>query len=103
MYVESGPELHVHSIESKDRSTINGHLPDLPVFFLSPQMVNTTKSILMHVSRVRCIEARRPVQETELVPYLGLAHTYFENHGDIWGAAKYGVRAILTSPHFLPH
>jgi hypothetical protein len=34
-------------------------------------------------------------------PYFSLARNYLGAHDDFWAAAKYGVRAILTSPNFL--
>ena len=102
MYVGSGPELHVHSIEIEGPFYDQWPPPGFARFFPEPTNGQYDKEYLdACLVRVASEAFRRPVQETELVPYLGLAHSYFENHGDIWGAAKYGVRAILTSPHFL--
>jgi hypothetical protein len=44
---------------------------------------------------------RRPVTAPEIKPYLDLAERYLEDNKDFWAAARYGVRAILTSPRFL--
>jgi hypothetical protein len=41
------------------------------------------------------------VSDEEMEPCLNLAQQYLAKHGDFWAAAKYGVRAIMTSPNFL--
>lgn len=102
MYVGSGPELHVHAIEIEGPFYDEWPPAGFARFFPAAATGRYDKEYLdACLLRVASEAFRRPVHQKELAPYLGLAHAYFENHDDIWGAAKYGVRAILSSPHFL--
>jgi hypothetical protein len=101
MYVGSGPELHVHTLG------IEGPFYDQwpPVgfarFFPDPPKKPDASYLDASLLRVASAAFRRPVSSEEMEPYLSLARNYFAKHGDFWAAAKYGIRAILTSPNFL--
>ena len=102
MYVGSGPELA--------RSHFGDRRP-----ILRAMAARWIRSVLSGARRgnltpviwmSRCCVLLRPPSDVlsaraEMEPYLDLAREYFAKHGDFWAAAKYGVRAILTSPNFL--
>ena len=101
MYVGSGPELHVHTLAIEgpfyDQWPPAGFARFFPDPPNDPNVIYLDESLL----RVASAAFRRPVTQEELEPYLLLAREYHAKHGDFWAAAKYGVRAILTSPNFL--
>lgn len=101
MYVGSGPELHVLTLG------IDGPFYDqwppagFARFFPEPPKKPDVSYLDESLMRVASAAFRRPVSSDEMEPYLNLAQQYFAEHDDFWAAAKYGVRAILTSPNFL--
>jgi hypothetical protein len=101
MYVGSGPELHVLTLG------IDGPFYDqwppagFAQFFPEPPKNPDASYLNESLMRVASAAFRRPVSGEEMRPYLSLARKYLAEHDDFWAAAKYGVRAILTSPNFL--
>ena len=101
MYVGSGPELHVLTLG------IDGPFYDqwppaaFARFFPNPPKKPDASYLDESLMRIASAAFRRPVNNEEMQPYLRLAREYLAEHDDFWAAAKYGVRAILTSPNFL--
>ncbi|HAH98129.1 MAG TPA: hypothetical protein DCO70_02265 [Verrucomicrobiales bacterium] len=101
MYIGSGPELHVYTLGIEGPFYEQWPLPGFNRFFpLSPVAPNAhyLRSCLTKLANTAF---RRPVSEDEIEPYLELVERYFEENKDLWSAARYGIRAILTSPRFL--
>jgi hypothetical protein len=101
MYIGSGPELHVYSVEMEGPFFQQWPPPGFARFFPDPP--KKPGGAYLEASLMRLAESafRRPVTADEMAPYVQLAQQYLLEHGDFWAAAKYGVRAILTSPNFL--
>ena len=101
MYVGSGPELHVHTLGIEGPFYDQWPPAGFARFFPDPPKKPGASYLDESLLRVATAAFRRPVSREELEPYLSLARKYHVKHGDFWLAAKYGVRAILTSPNFL--
>ena len=101
MYVGSGPELHVHSLEIEGPFYGQWPPPGFARFFPDPPASPDAAYLDTSLLRVASAAYRRPVEQDEIQPYLKLSRQHFEERGDFWAAAKYGIRAILTSPNFL--
>ncbi|MEO2026581.1 MAG: DUF1592 domain-containing protein [Fuerstiella sp.] len=101
MYVGSGPELHVHTLQIEGPFYETWPTPGFARFFPDPPRKPDVTYLDESLTRIASAAFRRPVRNEELEPYLNLSRRYFAQHGDFWEAAKYGVRAILTSPNFL--
>ena len=101
MYVGSGPELHVQTLGIEgplyDAWPPSGFARFFPNAPEKPGRDYLDESLM----RVASAAFRRPVSDEEMRPYLTLAGQYLSENGDFWAAAKFGVRAILTSPNFL--
>ena len=101
MYVGSGPELHVKSLEIEGPfykewppKGFSRYFPNPPQ---SPELDYLDQSLLRLASEAY----RRPVKQEEIEPYMTLARNHYDKYGEYWEAAKYGVQSLLTSPHFL--
>ncbi|MAT12515.1 MAG: hypothetical protein CMM02_16090 [Rhodopirellula sp.] len=101
MYVGSGPELHVKSLEIEGPfykdwppKGFSRYFPDPPQ---SPELDYLDQSLLRLASEA----FRRPVNHEEIESYTTLTRNHYDKYGDYWNAARYGVQALLTSPHFL--
>ena len=101
MYVGSGPELHVHTLGIEGPFYEQWPPAGFARFFPDPPKTPDTRYLDESLLRVATAAFRRPVSRDELEPYLSLARKYFADRSNFWAAAKYGVRAILTSPNFL--
>ena len=101
MYVGSGPELHVHTLGIKGPFYDQWPPAGFAQFFPDPPTKPDASYLDESLLRVASAAFRRPVSSEELAPYLSLARAYHAKSDDFWSAAKYGVRAILTSPNFL--
>jgi hypothetical protein len=101
MYVGSGPELHVRSLEIEGPFYDQWPPAGFARFFPEPPQQPTADYLDSSLLRVASAAYRRPVKQDEIQPYLKLSQQHFQEHGDFWAAAKYGIRAILTSPNFL--
>ncbi|MDC0144029.1 DUF1592 domain-containing protein [Verrucomicrobia bacterium] len=107
MYVGSGPELHIKTLEIEGPFYEEWPLPGFDRFFRhtpvvpNPLPAANTQYLRSCLTRLANAAFRRPVTAEEIKPYLDLAERYLEENGDFWAAARYGVRAILTSPRFL--
>ncbi|MDG2186544.1 MAG: DUF1592 domain-containing protein [Mariniblastus sp.] len=101
MYVGSGPELHVHSLEIEGPFYDQWPPPGFARFFPDPPASPDAAYLDASLLRVASAAYRRPVEQGEIQPYLKLSRQHFQEQGDFWAAAKYGIRAILTSPNFL--
>lgn len=101
MYAGSGPELHVYSIEIEGPFFEQWPLPGFERFFPSPPQKPDLSYLNESMKRLATRAFRRPIDDETLAPYLALTERYYQQSGDFWAAAKYGIRAILTSPHFL--
>ena len=101
MYVGSGPELHVHTLDFEGPFYDQWPPAGFARFFPDPPRKPDANYLNESLMRVASAAFRRPVSREELVPYLSLAQAYHNEHSDFWAAAKYGIRAILTSPKFL--
>ncbi len=101
MYVGSGPELHVHTLGIEGPFYDQWPPAGFARFFPNPPQKPNTSYLDESLLRVASTAFRRPVNKIEMEPYLSLARGYYAKSGDFWSAAKYGVRAILTSPNFL--
>ncbi|MEO2016492.1 MAG: DUF1592 domain-containing protein [Fuerstiella sp.] len=101
MYVGSGPELHVHTLEIEGPFYETWPTPGFARFFPDPPRKPDVAYLDESLTRIASAAFRRPVRHEEMEPYLNLSRRYLAKHGDFWAAAKYGVRAILTSPNFL--
>ena len=101
MYVGSGPELHVRSLEIEGPFYGQWPPPGFARFFPDPPQQPDAAYLDASLLRVASAAYRRPVEQDEIQPYLKLSRQHFQEQGDFWAAAKYGIRAILTSPNFL--
>lgn len=101
MYVGSGPELHVHALQIEGPFFAQWPPKGFARFFPSPPRSPDKTYLRDSLLRFANAAFRRPVDQAELAPYVDLAEAHWAQHGDFWEAAKYGVRAILTSPKFL--
>jgi hypothetical protein len=101
MYVGSGPELHVQTLGIEGPFYDQWPPAGFARFFPDPPNKPDASYLDESLMRVASAAFRRPISSEEMEPYLDLARKYFAKHGDFWAAAKYGVRAILTSPNFL--
>lgn len=101
MYIGSGPELHVYSIEIEGPFYDQWPLPGFSRYFPDPPERPGPEYLDQSLSRLAEAAFRRPVGSQELPPYLSLAQEHLKENGDFWAAAKFGVRAILASPNFL--
>ena len=86
-----------------DRGTFYGQWPPpgFARFFPDPPQQPDAAYLDASLLRVASAAYRRPVEQDEIQPYLKLSRQHFQEQGDFWAAAKYGIRAILTSPNFL--
>ncbi len=103
MYAGSGPELQVYSIEIEGPFYDEWPLPGFSRYFPDPPEKPDTTYLDASMRRLAQRTFRSPVDDETIAPYLELTRQYFEGNGDFWAAAKYGVRALLTSPNFLYH
>ena len=101
MYIGSGPELHVYSLELEGPFFPQWPPAGFARYFPAPPRKPDQAYLNTALTRLANRAFRRPVSESELAPYLQLAQQHLDQHGDFWAAAKYGVRAILASPNFL--
>jgi hypothetical protein len=101
MYVGSGPELHVHTLGIEGPFYDEWPPAGFARFFPDPPKKLGVGYLNESLMRVASAAFRRSVNNDEMEPYLDLSQQYLAEHGDFWAAAKYGVRAILTSPNFL--
>ncbi|MEO1836588.1 MAG: DUF1592 domain-containing protein [Akkermansiaceae bacterium] len=101
MYVGSGPELHIHTLGIEGPFYEEWPLPGFDRFFSDSPVVPNAGYLCNCLTRLANTAFRRPVTVAEIKPYLDLAERYLEENKDFWAAARYGVRAILTSPRFL--
>ena len=101
MYVGSGPELHVLNLGIEGPFYDQWPPAGFTRFFPEPPKKPDASYLNESLMRVASAAFRRPVSHEEMRPYFSLARNYLGAHDDFWAAAKYGVRAILTSPNFL--
>jgi len=101
MYIGSGPELHVQTLGIEGPFYDQWPPAGFARFFPDPPKKPDASYLQGSLMRVAAAAFRRPVSSEEMEPYLALSRRYLAEHGDFWAAAKYGVRAILTSPNFL--
>lgn len=101
MYVGSGPEIHVQSLGIEGPFYDQWPPAGFARFFPDPPKKPDAGYLDESLMRVASAAFRRPVSSEEIEPYVNLAQQYLAEHSDFWAAAKYGVRAILTSPNFL--
>ncbi len=101
MYVGSGPELHVLNLGIEGPFYDQWPPAGFARFFPNPPKNPDAGYLDESLMRVASAAFRRPVSSEEMRPYFSLAQKYLDEHDEFWAAAKYGVRAILTSPNFL--
>lgn len=101
MYIGSGPELHVYSLEIEGPFYEEWPMPGFARYFPDPPKRPDAEYLDASLSRLATGAFRRPVTEAELEPYLALARGHLKETKDFWKAAKYGVRSLLVSPSFL--
>lgn len=101
MYIGSGPELHVYSLEIEGPFYEEWPLPGFARYFPDPPKRPDTEYLDASLTRLAERAFRRPVTQAELDPYLALTRRHLNDTGDFWKAAKYGVRSLLVSPNFL--
>ena len=101
MYVGSGPELQVHTLGIEGPFYDAWPPPGFARFFPDPPKKPDAGYLDDSLMRVASAAFRRPIRRDELEPYFKLSRQYLADHGDFWKSAKFGVRAILTSPNFL--
>lgn len=101
MYIGSGPELHVYSLELEGPFFRQWPPAGFARYFPDPPKKPDLHYLDAALTRLAQRAFRRPVNREELASYLHLTHEHLAQNGDFWAAAKYGVRAILTSPNFL--
>jgi len=101
MYVGSGPELQVMSLEIEGPFYDHWPVAGFARFFPDPPNRPGIDYLDQSLLRLADVAYRRPVHQDEVEPYLQLARNHYQQKGDFWEAAKLGVRAILTSPNFL--
>lgn len=100
MYAGAGPELHVYSIEIEGPFYDEWPLPGFEKYFPDPPEKPDVTYLQESMRRLAEKAFRSPVDEEALAPYLDLTTRYFGENNDFWSAARYGIRAILTSPQF---
>ena len=101
MYVGSGPELHVYSVEIEGPFYEEWPPSGFARYFPNPPAKPDAAYLDASLARFAEAAFRKPPGKKQLQPYLNLARAHLEKNQDFWAAAKYGLRAILTSPHFL--
>jgi cytochrome c553 len=101
MYIGSGPELHVYSVEIEGPFYDDWPLPGFARYFPNPPEDPDLNYLDASLTRLARQAFRRPVAAGELAPYLALVRRHFQENRDFWAAAKFGVRAILSSPNFI--
>lgn len=101
MYIGSGPEMHVYSLEIEGPFYEEWPLPGFSRYFPDPPENPDAGYLDASLTRLARKAFRRPLIEDELEPYLALARSHLEEKNDFWAAAKYGMRAILASPNFI--
>jgi len=101
MYVGSGPELHIHTLGIEGPFYEEWPLPGFDRYFSNSPVVPNAEYLRSCLTRLANTAFRRPATTAEIKPYLDLAERYLEENKDFWAAARYGVRAILSSPRFL--
>lgn len=101
MYIGSGPELHVYELEIEGPFYDDWPPPSFARYFPDPPKKPDASYLDASLTRIAASAFRRPVVSAELLPYLSLARRHLEEKKDFWASAKYGVRAILTSPNFI--
>ena len=101
MYIGSGPELHVYTLGIEGPFYEEWPLAGFDRYFPSPPVSPNAEYLRSSLTRLANAAFRRPVTEQEIKPYLDLAERYLAENKDFWAAARYGMRAILTSPRFL--
>ena len=101
MYIGSGPELHVYQLEIEGPFYQQWPMPGFERYFPNPPKAPSPEYLRDCLTRIANIAFRRPVTADEVRPYLDLAENYLKEKKDFWAAARYGLRAILTSPRFL--
>ena len=101
MYVGSGPELHVQTLEIEGPIYKQWPPEGFARYFPDPPARPGVDYLDASLMRLAEAAYRRPVRREEMLPYLAAARGHFSENHDFWAAAKYGVRAVLTSPNFL--
>ena len=101
MYIGSGPELHVSSLEIEGPFYGEWPLPGFARYFPNPPENPDLEYLDASLTRLARQAFRRPIAAGELSPYLALARRHFQEKRNFWATAKFGVRAILTSPNFI--
>ena len=101
MYIGSGPELHVYTLGIEGPFYEEWPPPGFDRFFPVPTGRLDKQYLRDSLTRLANAAFRRPVTKDEIQPYLDLTEQYLESKKDFWAAARYGVRAILTSPRFI--
>ena len=101
MYIGSGPELHVYTLGIEGPFYEQWPLPGFDRYFPDSPIAPGPEYLRDCLTRLANAAFRRPVTAAEIKPYLDLAEGYLEEKKDFWAAARYGVRAILTSPRFV--
>tara|TARA_Y100001934_G_scaffold11515_1_gene14619 strand:+ start:3020 stop:5368 length:2349 start_codon:yes stop_codon:yes gene_type:complete len=101
MYIGSGPELHVYSLEIEGPFYDQWPLPGFARYFPNPPRRPDAAYLDASLTRLAQRAFRRPVTNAGLEPYLKLARQHLTDTKDFWKAANYGVRSLLVSPSFL--
>jgi len=101
MYVGSGPELHVNSLEIEGPFFEQWPPKGFSKYFPTPPESPGLDYLDESLFRLASEAFRRPVKHEEIEPYISLARNHYLKHGEYWAAVRYGVQALLTSPHFL--
>ena len=101
MYIGSGPELHVYSLEIEGPFYEEWPLPGFARYFPDPPKRPDADYLDASLARLAQRAFRRPATTGELKPHLALARRHLAETKDFWKAAKYGVRSLLVSPNFL--
>lgn len=101
MYIGSGPELHVYSLEIEGPFYDEWPLPGFARYFPNPPKRPDADFLDASLTRLAERAFRRPVTRNEIAPYLNLARGHLQKTKDFWAAARFGVRSLLVSPNFL--
>ena len=101
MYIGSGPELHVYTLGIEGPFFEQWPLPGFDRHFPNSPKKPGPEYLRACLTRLAAAAFRRPVTPAEIQPYLDLAERHLAEKMDFWAAARYGVRAILTSPRFV--
>jgi len=101
MYIGSGPELHVYSLEIEGPFYDDWPPPGFARYFPDPPKRPNANYLKASLTRLAQSAFRRPVTAHELRPYFELARRHLLETKDFWKAAKLGIRALLVSPNFL--